>query len=68
MVIRGLVKCIAKLGIATSKCAADLLKVEDVETHACAKYSRIYVKFVLLNAKPKKQALFMNLAQFEKKS
>ena len=40
------------------KSSSELLKVEDVETHACAKFSRICAKFVLLNAKlEKKQAL-----------
>ena len=37
---------------------SELLKVEDVETRACAKISRICAKFVLLNAKLENQALF----------
>ena len=35
----------------------ELLKVEDVQTHVCAKLSIICTKFVLLNAKQEKQAL-----------
>ena len=36
----------------------ELLKVEDLETHVCAIFLRICAKFVLLNAKQEKQALF----------
>ena len=40
---------------------SELLKVADVQTHICAKLSRICAKFVLLNAKQEKQALFYDL-------
>ena len=47
--------------------ATELLKVEDVRTHVCANLLRVCAKFVLLNAKPEKQAfLFMIFAQFDK--
>ena len=37
---------------------SELLEVADVQTHACAKILSIGAKFVFLNAKQKKQALF----------
>ena len=37
---------------------AELLKVADVQTHVCAKYLSLCAKFVFLNAKQEKQALF----------
>ena len=36
----------------------ELLKVEDVKDHVCAKFSRICAKFIILNAKQEKQAHF----------
>ena len=43
----------------------ELLKIADVQTHICAKLSRICAKCVLWNAKLKK-GIFMILAQFDK--
>ena len=45
---------------------AELLKVEDVRTHNCAIFLKICAKFLLLNMKQEKQALFMIFAQFDK--
>ena len=44
----------------------ELLKVADVQTHVCAKKLRICAKFVFLNAKQEKQALFVISAQLDK--
>ena len=45
---------------------AELLNAEAVRSHDCAIFLRICAKFVLFNAKQGKQALFNDLAQFDK--
>ena len=45
---------------------AELLNAEAVRSHDCAIFLRICAKFVLFNAKQGKQALFNELAQFDK--
>ena len=49
----------AKMGdIAKRQVLPELLKVADVQTHVCAKFSRTCKKCVLFNAKQEKQAFY----------
>ena len=51
-----------------SYCSTELLKVADVQTFICTKFSRICVYIVLLSAKREKQAIFDSPVKFVKAS